>query len=378
MLDTETYIPVPAPLSIFPKSTPDGQCPPELSPLPEEMLQLFEELTGWVVAFHESPASYQNRQLPSMIPQTAEGEYQIIDMSAHWPPQKPTAHREKCDRLIDCVNGLVGELLKTKRELAKTQSLLESYEPGSVEDDDAVLSDSFIPRHQQIESQPDEDSELVVDQSENRVASNEQTVSDDATVSDQKASIDSLAIANRGGGNKTQAAAVDPPFDGWHFNGHAGFVSGRYIDWKLASDENILLIAGKVETPGDATESESILKIDPLTKEYFLSGDSQAEFLIYDQKNGCLSVVELSNQFRQLKSSQFLIATTSWLTDEITSRLWGIENLDAAELCERMSNLTGPEDHFLVLSHSACVKPFPISSVPVAGSIYPSPTFSNV
>lgn len=318
MLQTETYMPAPQ-LSLFTATDQDqDECPSSLCPLPQEMLEIFEQMTGWVVRFNESKSSYRHRQLPSMIPQLASGDFEITDMSAHWPAQKPTAHRGKCDQFVGFLNALVTDLHQTRCELASTQSILESYAPGSVEDDDTIVSDSFIPRYSD---------------------------------KDRSAAESELATTV---GHSENNHAVDPPFDGWRLDGAPGFVDGKYVDWKLSEDECINLIIGQVETPEDPTEAEAILKIDPLTNEYFLSGDAELNFLIYDQRNRHLTRVEPTNRFRQLKPSQMIILSTSNRLTDFADRTDTRPIPDTfGKVTKRIADFLGDSEHYLVLKREA-------------------------
>lgn len=339
MLQPETFLQtqafVPTRLSICAESTSaEDRCPEAQQPLPSEMLDLFEQLTGWVIEFQESKTSFRNRQLPSMIEQVAEGSLSIVDMSAAWPPRKPTAHRAKCDQFVGFLESLVTELQETKARLAKTQSILEAHVPGSVEDEDAMLVDSFVPRYDDVDLDdcldPDDDFEFV----------------------DELNREEDVGELNDGPIREESVRAVDPPFDGWHFSGAPGIVDGRYVDWNLSSDERINLVIGQIETLESPVEGEAVLTVDPLTNEYMLSGDEGFDFFIFDQKNQHISSVEATNQFRQLKSSQLVIVSTSWslssFVADIDFKLEG--SLD--QIANDLRELVGEEEQVLVLGRS--------------------------
>lgn len=121
-------------------------CPREALPVPIEMLELIEQLTGWVVEFEESRTSIKQRQLPTLKPKSASGTFSVIDMSTDWPAGRPTAHRGKCDRFMELFSELVGELQTFKSQLVEAQSTIAAYCPLDV-DDEAEIIDSFIPRY---------------------------------------------------------------------------------------------------------------------------------------------------------------------------------------------------------------------------------------
>jgi hypothetical protein len=134
-------------------------------PLPTEMLNLFEQVTGWVVEFEETRSSYRRRQFEAKsastsasatlanekkqphLNQTARGELSTQDMSAGWPAGRPTGHRAKCDQFLELLSGLVSQLQDTEAELTRAQSALAALDPPSFcDDDDAILVDSFVPQ----------------------------------------------------------------------------------------------------------------------------------------------------------------------------------------------------------------------------------------
>ena len=286
-------------------------------PLPTEMLQVFEQITGWVVGFDESKSSFQNRQLHSQAPSLIQGTFSIVDMSAKWPARKPTAHRAKCDQFVEHLDTLVSELQATKAKLAQTQSLLEAHSPGSVEDDEAELFDCFVPRYpdQEWDREWDEDFEI-----------NEDLLNDAST------------------------RAVDPPFDGWRMGGSPGVVNGRYVDWKLSDEEQIEMYVGQSSTPKAAMHREAKLTVDPLTHEYFLIGDEYFDFFLYDQECGRLSLIERSAGYRQLTSRNLVILTTSnklrkFVGADETLMLTG----DVEDISEQLAGFLEEKEPLLVL-----------------------------
>jgi hypothetical protein len=290
-------------------------------PLPTEMLQVFEQITGWVVGFGESKSSFQNRQLPSQTPSLVQGTFSIVDMSAQWPARKPTAHRAKCDQFVEHLDALVSELQATKAKLDQTQSLLEAHSPGSVEDDEAELFDCFVPRY--------------VDQDWDREWDEDFEINGDLL-------------------NDTSTRAVDPPFEGWRMGGSPGVVSGRYVDWKLSDDEQIEMFVGQSSTPEAAMHRVAKLTVDPLTHEYVLTGDEEFDFFLYDQECGRLSLIVHSAGYRQLTSRNLVILTTSnklrkFVGADQTLVLTG----DVEDISQQLARLLEEEEQLLVLKRGS-------------------------
>ncbi len=327
MLNSETGMQTlnfePARLALYTRREDDAsKCPNEALPLPPEMLQLFEELTGWVVEFEETPSSFKDRQLPSMDERVAEGSISIVDMSTAWPAKKPTAHRAKCDQFVGHLQDLMVELQQTKARLVKSQSQLESYSPGLVDDEEAMLVDSFIPRYD--DSDWDNDFEVA-----------------EVTDAVEQPTFDV-------GGNH-DSNAVDPPFEGWRLGGAPGMVGGRYVDWSLSAEERINLTIGQIETLELPHEGEAVLTVDPLTNEYLVSGDEGFDFYIYDQKNQNLTTVEATTQYRQLKPSQMLILSTSNNLSKFRRRRDVALDGSLDEVVSTLKKIVGSAEQFLVL-----------------------------
>jgi len=138
-------------------------------PLPAEMLTLFEQITGWVVAIDETPMNNQWRQVEAEsrplsdfeddIPTVVQTAHQSAsrsaarfalttrDISTDWPAGRPTGHRVKCDQFLALLKDLVAELHDVKCELTRVQSSLAAIDPTAFCDDhEAILIDSFIPQ----------------------------------------------------------------------------------------------------------------------------------------------------------------------------------------------------------------------------------------
>ncbi len=139
-------------------------------PLPAEMLTLFEQITGWIVAVDETPSgSKPQRQFEaeSSASSGSEADVQTVlqttgqsahrsaapielatrDISANWPAGRPTGHRAKCDQFLGLLGKLVSQLHVAQVELTRAQSSLAAIDPTTFSDDDkAILIDSFIPQ----------------------------------------------------------------------------------------------------------------------------------------------------------------------------------------------------------------------------------------
>ena len=315
MISTHSH-PADVQLVLYPpveSETRERSTPPD-NPLPAEMLQLFEEITGWVIGFEESKSSHASRQLSSSS--SAEGTLSIVDMSAAWPARKPTAHRAKCDQLVAHLDALVSDLQATRANLAKTQSLLEAHTPGAVEDDEAELFDCFVPRYVEEELDQDWDDDFEL---------NHELINDDST------------------------RAVDPPFEGWRMGGAPGTVDGRYVDWKLSDDEQIEMFVGYSESH-QLVQRGAKLTVDPLTHEFVLSGDEDFNFYRYNQSTGKLSIVERSTGFQRLTSNDLILTSTS----KVLKHLIGPDqNLlltgDVEDSAAQLATLLADEEQLLVL-----------------------------
>jgi len=96
----------------------------------KNLSEIFEKLTGWTLAYHESPQSRNNRrQSKNVIPAPMQGKLVIDDMSSQLPPQQSAIHRGQCDQLIDAFNVVVQELEKTRYELWKREAELAANVP---------------------------------------------------------------------------------------------------------------------------------------------------------------------------------------------------------------------------------------------------------
>ena len=94
-------------LTLFAVSEQDSPvvAEPEL-PIPTDLVDAFAAATGWVIGFEETGASFRERAETGSRQPTG-GRLKIVDMSATWPAKTPTAHRAKCDRVVESLNRLI-------------------------------------------------------------------------------------------------------------------------------------------------------------------------------------------------------------------------------------------------------------------------------
>lgn len=107
------------------------------SPLPAELSRSFSAVTGWTLAYQESRQSKTRRQQPGLGDSPVTGTLTIDDMSAEWPAGVPTAHRDKSDRLVECLDQLVADLQQVRVELYAAQAELATQIPVVVSPDDS-------------------------------------------------------------------------------------------------------------------------------------------------------------------------------------------------------------------------------------------------
>ena len=334
--ETQMYVPQ---LALFTNGLPDtaastvDPCPSESLPIPIAMLELFEQMTGWVVEFAETNASFRRRQLPTLTPQRATGTLSIVDMSTEWPASRPTSHRAKCDRFVQFLDSLVNELQVTQSQLSKAQSTIAAFSPPAIEDEDAILVDSFIPRYN-TDFRDDHD-DFVVDQV--------------GKFTERDSVCETFGSPFR----RIADSSASFPLAGWLIGGAPGFFDGNYVDWRLNEAGKIELILGQLETnngtegvksfdasslfrgteghcDSDRSEQETILLIDPQTNEFGFSGTAFRGFWLLDGRQNRLVPLEQLPEQRQLNSSQAIVVTSASL-------------LLAAEDFREFGNFQGPE-----------------------------------
>ncbi len=328
------------------------------------LLALFEEITGWKAEFQETNSSLKRRQASGSKSEPPRGAFSIVDMSEHWPAQKPTCHRGKCDQFIALLDRFVGEHQSTEVELNRIQSALVALDTTAEIEDD-VLVDSFVPKFR------------VVSNPGAEVAGLNDSVA--PASSDDDFELYSCV-------SESSASLVCPPFDGWSLGGSTGIADNDYLDWMVDDEERIAICAGKIDMP-TLMDAETVILVDPLTREYQISpsqhscgdaGDS-ITFLLWDSKTHRLSVINPSADWQRLDPHQAIVATTakssqfieSWqssteshfkqmmahesgasapgLIETGSDRLGASKPVSTTELAEHLMETLGSADPLLVL-----------------------------
>ena len=271
-------------------------------PTTAKLLGLFEEITGWKAEFHESNCSLQRRKSSSSKSEPAQGNFSIVDMSEHWPAQKPTCHRGKCDQFIALLDRLVGEHQSAEVELNRIQSALLAFDVTAEIEDDALV-DSFVPKFE-LAANSEAESSVCND------ADDDAQLDDDFEVH-QHVSENSLSL-------------VCPPFDGWSLGGATGIVGNYYLDWMVDSEERIAICAGEIDS-NKSQKPESVALVDPLTNEYRVVASELEQsdarqlqaFKLWDSKTLTMSTIDPSAGWHRLKSHQAIVSTTANSFDKI-------------------------------------------------------------
>ncbi len=354
-------------MTVFNPSNDSSTIAPESLKAPcdstEQLIDLFEQITGWKVEFAESASSWKQRtdvprspvvdsQLESNGSLPAQGTFSIVDMSESWPANKPTASRSQCDKLVGVLDRLVGELQSTKLDLVKAQSALAALDP-SVNDDGRGLVDSFIPKFGRRSTD-----KINVTHSDDFVVQTPLTPDSDFELS-QPASDSLVAL----------------PFNGWQMGGQTGIAQNLFLDWHVDDEERISICAGEIEPHVDSANSVSEVKIivDPLTQEYRVEGGQSGDlnntnetlagnlartnaslqtFFLWDSKTSELQVIT-AEKWTRLKSTQAIVATTATGLSKTESwARYADEANGPQEFAELLrSSLTG-NDPLVVLSRS--------------------------
>ena len=290
--------------SVFNPGTEDGSREPGSLPQPvkapcsttAQLIDLFEEITGWQVAFDESDASLCRRKMSASENEPAQGDFSIIDMSADWPAKTPTCHRGKCDQLVVLINSIVSELQETRVELSKNRSALAALDSRSSVGDDEVLVDSFVPKYGRRWD------DLVPLDGSARIPGQD---SQDTDFELRQSVSDSLIF-------EPGAELVTPPFPGWSLGGKTGIDGHVYLDWTVDSQERIAISVGKIESDLGIGDAETTITVDPLTNEYQVSGDDTlSAFYIWDSRSKVVFRADRSKQWCRLKPFQSIVTTTA-------------------------------------------------------------------
>ncbi len=299
-----------------------------------EILRLFELVTGWVVEIvHPGDRSIiepnssgkitardnlvrQNRPLCAL---------RIVDMSPLWPAGRPTGSRTKCDRLIVLLNELFAELIDHREALKYAKSIIAGCEHRLASfDSDEELADSFIPRYPYQTATERDEEFLVVEETEANSGHSR------AIKLNPFDSVLSPA-ANVATKNQTETVAqIDPPtapkntlfgsMVRWQLGGRRGYHQGRYVDWQIEDDGRITISLGQTDevwgydfdwpqNQQQARSWETRLIINPASQKYWLAGDQVATFYTLDHYSGKMSPV-IPGQHR-INIEQSFIATPS-------------------------------------------------------------------
>jgi hypothetical protein len=334
------------------EETPLPASVPHPAPCDEtgRLIELFEEVTGWVIEFSESNASQQRRKLAGMENEPAEGNFSIVDMSAQWPANKPTGHRGKCDEIVSIIDTLVGQLQSMRVEWNKMRSVVAAVAPENMEDEDIVLIDSFVPTTGNSR-RTDADFEICESPVKSGVVDEFETEFEDAQdVSDSSGTL------------------VRPPFEGWALGGATGIAGSMYLDWRVDAEEQICITVGKIESDFGIGDASTTINVDPLTCEYQVLGSKELiAFCVWDSKSMSLSPLQSQHQWRRLLPGQAIIATTSSKLAE--TELFGsrdedrlehpanqtsvdsLANADADQLAACFTRHVDVSDRVLVLKH---------------------------
>jgi len=316
----------------------------------QRLMELFEDVTGWVIEFSESHSSQKRRKLAGMENEPAEGTFSIVDMSSKWPAQKPTGHRAKCDDIVAIVDLIFAQLQATRIELNKMKSVVAAVAPETIEDEEIVLIDSFIPT---VGNSRRTDNDFELHQSP--------TPADSAD--EFETAYDVFDDTSEPSGK-----LVSPPFEGWTLGGATGINENVYLDWQVDSQEQIAISAGKIESAFGEGDAATTISVDPLTCEYRVTGsDELSAFFVWDSKSLSLSPLRSRRQWRRLLPGQSIVATTS---PELASLEFSgnreedridhpenqtskdsLANADADQLAACIARQLDPSERVLVLMH---------------------------
>ena len=313
MLHTNSNAQQPPQLALFNGSAPEsgnpsqGDQPTNTAPCSRsaQFLALFELLTGWQAEFEESRESLKRRQNVAMENEPPQGDFRIVDMSSAWPAKTPTAHRGRCDQLIQLFGQLMTELQDTRIELVRAHSALEALSPGTIHQEADVV-DSFVPKFSNPADDQDQQSLLM-----------------DALFADQQA-----ANVDEDGSEFTLAPGVDQDFNvhqevsdirngqseawkEWTVGGSTGIADSVYLDWFL-DDNQLSICVGKIESSFGIGDSEVMIELDPELARYRVSGHAEIEaFFVWDRRGAKLCPVESSGEWISLPPAAAVIATTA-------------------------------------------------------------------
>ena len=87
---------------------------PQQLPSLAELMESFETVTGWELAFAETSSNQGSSSDPSSV---ISGQLEIIDMSDRIEPGHVARHRRPCTKLADSINGLISLLQENRQTL---------------------------------------------------------------------------------------------------------------------------------------------------------------------------------------------------------------------------------------------------------------------
>ncbi|MEZ6107957.1 MAG: GAF domain-containing protein [Pirellulaceae bacterium] len=101
------------------------------------LMDSFASSTGWKLSFQETSSSYDARRVDSQASHLpARGKLVIEDMCEQWPAGKATAHRQRCDSLVDSLNFMLEQLTVTREALWRREAELATSVPVITRGDD--------------------------------------------------------------------------------------------------------------------------------------------------------------------------------------------------------------------------------------------------
>ena len=301
---------------------------PELAEAPcqesRRFLELFEKISGWKAQFNESPESLKHRKFTGSDTDLPSGNFSIVDMSEHWPAQKPTAHRGMCDELIGSFDEIMRELRETRVELAKSKSALAALAPQRFDTNDDLIHDTFIPRCQV-------DDFVIVESPEIH----------DSFVEDE----DFEVIQELGAGR-----LVSVPFAGWAIEGSTGIMDNQYVDWRIDTEEKIVLSVGMIESDLGENDREVDVRIDPLTCEFELLGNSiENAFYLWESAKATFTPMQSPTLSGWLAKGDAIIASSIQLDIDQANQVIMGEKVTASTIAHRIKSLLARNQPLLVL-----------------------------
>lgn len=345
-------------------------CPPSPSNAPckksAEFLEIFEELTGWQIAFQESPQSIKRRQAAGSEHEPPEGEFRVIDMSSQWPAQKPTAHRGQCDQLVGIFGELMNQLQKTRVELTRAHSALEAYSPGSIPEEEELV-DSFVPKfgrratdfadfdtnasgefeanlYDAVSSdQFLYESHYLGDEDFEVVGEDEFVVVDPVHhFSDEDEFVVHQEVSGIHQGPKEA-------WKQWSIGGSTGMATDVYLDWFL-NEEKLTICVGKLESSFGVGDAEVAIEIDPNEFKYRVSGaTSIPAFYVWDRRGGQMQPVDTCGDWIGLPPGAAILSSTTPAISRPDPDAELSKSPSAEQMAKVLSRSIGDEEKVMVI-----------------------------